>query len=72
MLKRVCDRCNREIIDNYWTIDIYQHEDRSGKVSATGAVNNIKQNVDKILDRKKEYCEECIKEIKEEIGSVIK
>ena len=42
MLKRICDRCNKEIIGNYWTID-------------------------KLFDKKKEYCEDCINEIKEKI-----
>lgn len=27
MIKRICDRCENEIKSNYWTIDIYQHED---------------------------------------------
>lgn len=72
MLKRLCDRCNKEIIGNYWTIDIYQHEDRSGRVSTTGAVNNLQKNTDKMLNRQKEYCEKCINEIKDKIGSVFK
>lgn len=67
MLKRICDRCNKEIIGNYWTINIYQHEDRSGKMSSTGALNNLQENIDKLLDKKKEYCEKCINEIKEKI-----
>ena len=53
MLKRICDRCNKEIIGNYWTIDIYQHEDRSGKISSTGALNNLQENIDKLFDKKK-------------------
>lgn len=44
MIKRICDMCENEIKSNYWTIDIYQHEDYTGIVSATGAINNINQN----------------------------
>lgn len=32
MIKRICDRCENEIKSNYWTIDIYQHEDNTGRV----------------------------------------
>lgn len=67
MLKRLCDRCNKEITGNYWTIDIYQHADRSGKVSTNGAVNNLQKNTEKMLNREKEYCENCINEIKDNI-----
>ena len=72
MLKRICDRCNKEIAGNYWTIDIYQHADRSGRVSTTGAENNLQKNTEKMLNREKEYCEKCINEIKEKIESVFK
>ncbi len=67
MIKRICDRCNKEIKDNYWTIDIYQHEDNTGRVSTNGSINNIEQNTNKRLNRQKEYCEECIKDIKKTI-----
>lgn len=67
MIKRICDRCENEIKSNYWTIDIYQHEDYTGRVSATGAINNINQNTNKMLNRQKEYCEDCINQIKESI-----
>ena len=68
MLKRICDRCKKEIKGNYWTIDIYQHEDKTSRVSAAGAANNIEQNIRKILNKQDEYCTECIEEIKEKIG----
>ena len=67
MIKRICDRCEKEIKGNYWTIDVYEHEDNTGRVSAEGAINNMKQNTDKIFSKQKEYCENCIKEIKEAI-----
>ena len=68
MLKRICDRCKKEIKGNYWTIDIYQHEDEIARVSVRGATNNIEQNIRKMLKRQEEYCTECIEEIKENIG----
>ena len=63
MVKRICDRCNREIKGNYWTIDIYEKEDRAGMLSTKGAINNFKQNTNKILNKEKEYCKECIEEV---------
>lgn len=67
MIKRICDRCNKEIEGNYWTIDIYEKEDNIRRLTMNGAVNNVKQNLDKALNRKKEYCENCIDKIKEVI-----
>lgn len=64
MIKRICDRCGNEIKDNYWTIDIYQHEDNTGRVTTTGAINNLNQNTEKMFNRQKEYCEDCINQIK--------
>ena len=64
MVIRKCDRCNEVIKNNYWTIDIYQHADNIGRVSTNGSMNNIEQNINKTLNRQKEYCEECINEIR--------
>lgn len=64
MIIRICDRCNKEIKDNYYTIDIYEKEDKTGKLTTDGAMNNLNQNIDKFLMQQKEYCKECIKEIK--------
>ena len=44
MLKRICDRCKKEIKGNYWTINIYEKEDRTMRLTSEGAVNNIQQN----------------------------
>lgn len=33
MLKRICDRCKKEITGNYWIIDIYVEKDNTGRVS---------------------------------------
>lgn len=67
MIKRICDRCGKEIKDNYWTISIYEKEDSTIRVSSAGAANNIRQNMNRLLNKEKEYCKECI----EEIGKVI-
>ena len=67
MIKRICDRCNQEIQGNYWTISIYEKEDATMRVAAAGAANNLAQNINKIFNKEKEYCKECI----EEIGKVI-
>lgn len=68
MIKRICDRCGEEIKDNYWTIDIYEQEDKQRKLSLEGAANNIKTNMDKIAGCNKEYCKSCIREIKDVIS----
>lgn len=67
MIKRICDRCNKEIQGNYWTIDIYEKEDYTKRVSTMGAVNNMSQNLNKIFNKEKEYCKECIEEIEKVI-----
>lgn len=67
MIKRICDRCNNEIKGNYWIIDIYEKEDNTGMLTTEGAANNIKTDLEKGFKMQKEYCEECIKEIKDTI-----
>ena len=67
MIKRICDRCNQEIQGNYWTIKKKEKEDATMRVTAAGAANNLAQNINKIFNKEKEYCKECI----EEIGKVI-
>ena len=67
---RKCDRCNKEIKGNYWTIDIYENEDKTMRLTTGGAANNIQQNMEKIFNNKKEYCKECIEEIRKVIKNV--
>lgn len=69
MLIRKCDRCNKEIKGNCWTIDIYEREDETKRLTADGAANNIQQNMEKIFNNKKEYCKECIEEIRKVINN---
>ena len=63
MIKRICDRCNQEIQSNYWTISIYEKEDATIRVTAAGAANNLAQNINRMFNKEKEYCKECIEEI---------
>lgn len=49
MIKRICDRCNKEIKGNYWTINIYEKEDTTMRLTTEGAVNNMQQNMRKYL-----------------------
>lgn len=63
MIKRICDRCNQEIQGNYWTISIYEKEDTTIRVTAAGAANNLAQNINRMFNKEKEYCKECIEEI---------
>ena len=69
MIKRICDRCNKEIKGNYWTISIYEKEDTTMRLTTEGAVNNIQQNMRKIFSRDKESCKECVEEIQEVINN---
>lgn len=69
MLIRKCDRCGNIIKNNYWTIDIYQREDSTGRITAKGAINNLLTNSDKITNSEKEYCEECIDDINRYINT---
>lgn len=50
-----------------WTISIYEKEDTTIRVTAVGAANNLAQNINKMFNKEKEYCKECI----EKIGKVI-
>lgn len=68
MIIRECDRCNKEIKGNYWTIDIYEREDETKRLTADGAANNIQQNMEKIFNNKKEYCKNRIEEIRKVIN----
>lgn len=71
MIKRICDRCNQEIQGNYWTISIYEKEDATMRVTAAGAVNNLTQNINKIFNKEKQYCKECIEEIRKVINKEV-
>ena len=67
MLKRICDRCKKEIKGNYWTINIYEKEDTTMRLTTEGAANNIQHNMRKMFNSEKEYCKECIEEIEKVI-----
>lgn len=67
MVIRKCDRCGQTIKNNYWTIDIFEKQDNTMRNSAFGASNNIQENTKAMLNKKEEYCQECIIEIKDVI-----
>lgn len=64
MIIRKCDRCGNKIDQNYWTIQIYQREDNLGRVSIAGATNNTEENNRLLTNNQKEYCINCINDIK--------
>jgi len=69
MVIRKCDRCGRVIKNNYWTIDIFEKQDNTMRNIATGASNNIQENIKMMLNQKEEYCQKCINEIKDVINT---
>lgn len=69
MIIRKCDRCGNVIKNNYWTIDIYEKQDNTMRNTARGFSNNLQEDVNAILNRKEEYCQKCIDEIKDVINT---
>lgn len=63
MIKKICDRCNKEIENNFYKIYIYQVEDLKGRLTCDGFENNFRQNT----SNEEIYCQQCIEEIKEYI-----
>ena len=68
MIIRKCDRCGNTIESNYWTIDIFEKQDSSMRNTAFGAANNINETIRAMLNQEREYCQECINEIKDVIN----
>ncbi len=60
MLIRKCDRCGKEIKNNFWTIRIYAETDAKRQLNLESACNNLIVNTSRL----KEYCKDCINEIK--------
>lgn len=60
MLIKKCDRCGKKIKDNFWIIMIYEKPDENEQLTLRGASNNLITNISK----PKEYCADCINEIK--------
>lgn len=59
----ICDRCKKEINQNYYLIDIYQNPDKTGRYTTKGASINMNKNISKMLAIEPIYCEKCIDEI---------
>lgn len=65
MIKITCDRCNREINNHYYTININSYDDIRIKLPISNYYNEANTNI--VLNKYREermYCEKCIKEIK--------
>lgn len=60
MIIRKCDRCGKEIKNNFWTIAINEEPDEKGCLTTEGAKQNLITNINK----PEEYCTDCINEIK--------
>lgn len=70
MIKIYCDRCEKELKEEYNLINIYKESTNrvvtlSDCANAlSNAVYNMREDALKILNSKKMYCDECIEEIK--------
>ena len=64
----ICDRCGRDISGTtYYTVDISAEDIRptyDGTRSASTATANCKENLNKLLGAKRQYCKGCIDQIK--------
>lgn len=67
MLIRKCDRCGDIIKNNYWTINIYEEPDNTGRFTTNGVLNNLVQNMVKLNQKENNYCEKCVDDIKKYI-----
>lgn len=69
MIKIHCDRCGKELKEEYNLINIYK-ESTNRVVTISDCANalsnvayNMREDALKMLNSKKMYCDECIKEI---------
>lgn len=65
---RKCDRCGRQIEsnENFWTITIREVENNLGMNTTKGICNNIEE----AHMPKKEYCKNCMEEIRKVVKNV--
>lgn len=66
MVKIHCDRCNKEIKDMYYTVNIYGYStnpvcnfDTDYSVCSSSSNSNSRQSMLKMLNNTKMYCESC-------------
>ena len=75
MIKIHCDRCGKELKEEYNLINIYK-ESTNRVITITecadaiaGIAYNMREDALKMLNSKKMYCDECIEEIEKFISS---
>lgn len=68
MIKKYCDRCDKEIPSNYYTARLGCVEDEFGLLSTEGLNLNISENTREL----RMLCRDCIFEIKNFIDKPIK
>lgn len=61
MVKYICDRCGKEIDENYFTCALGCATDKTGRISALGAALNASEN----MRNQRMLCYECMAEIKD-------
>ena len=74
MNKTYCDKCGKECIDRFWTIDIVAEDvkkEQLGAVSFSTAIYNTSRAMQKFSGKNKQYCIECIEKIEEYIENIL-
>lgn len=69
-IKYICDRCGGDATINFYTINIHQNADIDGKFTTTGFMNNMHNNMSKMLDKQKIYCQKCIYDIQNHMDHI--
>ena len=70
MNKTYCDKCGKECIDSFWTIDIVAEDvkkEQPGTVTFSTAMYNTSRAMRRFSGKEKQYCAKCIEKIEEYI-----
>ena len=73
MNKTYCDKCGKECIDSFWTIDIVAEDvkkEQPGTVTFSTAMYNTSRAMRKFSGKEKQYCAKCIEKIEEYIENI--
>ena len=69
MVKILCDRCNAEIKDKYYTVNIYGYDTNPQynyyATACDSACASPRDDILKTLNAQKIYCKKCVDEIEE-------
>lgn len=66
MNKIFCNRCGKELTDDYYTIDIYGHEvnpSNDGRANVDVTAINIATNILKTIKQERRFCKNCMVDI---------